>query len=164
MNGVEKQLCAQKYDEYVYRIGVSILDIGRVKYTTNAQLHSYDDVSKYWSSLDTLDFFNVNDFISGISNTFYGDPDASLVSNTIKIGLPTALSVQADFSLPNNMYIGGFWIHPIRLNMNSLRRPAQLAVVPRYETKYFELSLPLSLYEYQYPRVGIAARLLFFYK
>jgi len=157
-----KQLCAQKYDEYVYRIGVSILDIGRVKYTTNAQLHSYDDVSKYWSSLDTLDFFNVNDFISGISNTFYGDPDASLVSNTIKIGLPTALSVQADFSLPNNMYIGGFWIHPIRLNMNSLRRPAQLAVVPRYETKYFELSLPLSLYEYQYPRVGIAARFYFF--
>ena len=85
----------------------------------------------------------------------------SLKSNTIKIGLPTALSVQADFSLQNNIYIGGFWIHPIRINMSALRRPAQLAVVPRFETKYFELSVPLSLYEYRYPRVGIAARFYF---
>ena len=157
-----KKLCSQKYDKYVYRIGVSILDIGRVKYTNNAQLHSYDDVSKYWVDVDTLNFTDINTMMSQISNTFYGDPAASLKSNTIKIGLPTALSVQADFSLQNNIYIGGFWIHPIRINRSALRRPAQLAVVPRFETKYFELSVPLSLYEYRYPRVGIAARFYFF--
>lgn len=156
-----KKLCSQTYEEYVYRIGVSILDIGRVKYTNNAQLHSYDDVSKYWRNVDTLNFTDINTMMSQISNTFYGDPVASLKSNTIKVGLPTAISVQADFSLQNNIYIGGFWIHPLRLNMSALRRPAQLAVVPRFETKYFELSLPFSLYEYRYPRVGIAARFYF---
>ena len=157
-----KKLCSQSYDEYIYRIGVSILDIGRVKYTNNAQLHSYDDVSEYWVNADTLNFTDINTMMSQISNTFYGDPAASLRSNTIKIGLPTALSVQVDFSLQNNIYIGGFWIHPIRINMNALRRPAQLAIVPRFETKYFELSVPFSIYEYQYPRVGIAARFYFF--
>lgn len=156
-----KKLCSQKYDDYIYRVGVSILDIGRVKYSTEAQLHSYDDVSQYWASIDTVGFDNVNSFLGQVSNTFYGDPTASLIGSTIKIGLPTALSVQVDFNLENNLYIGGMWIHPLRINMSSLRRPAQMAIVPRFETKYFELSLPLSLYEYKYPRVGIAARFYF---
>ena len=157
-----KRLCSQTYDDYIYRIGVSILDIGRVKYTTNAQLHSFDDVSQYWSSVDTINFNNINSLMGQFSEIFYGDADASLKSNSIKIGLPTAISVQADFSFQNNIYLGGMWIHPLRVNMNTLRRPAQLAIVPRYETKYFEFSLPLSLYEYRYPRVGIAARFYFF--
>lgn len=157
----DKKLCSQTYDEYIYRIGVSILDIGRVKYKNNAQLHSFDDVSKYWPSVDTLDYTDINTLMGQISNAFYGDPATSLTDNTVKMGLPTAVSIQADFNLQNNLYVGGFWIHPLRMNMNSLRRPAQVAIVPRYETKYFEMSLPVSLYEYQYPRVGIAARFYF---
>jgi len=156
-----KKLCSQTYDDYIYRIGVSILDIGRVKYTTNAQLHSFDDVSQYWSSVDTIEFNNINTFMEQMSETLYGDPTASLISNSVKIGLPTAISLQVDFNIQKNLYIGGMWIHPIKLNMHTLRRPAQVAIIPRYETKYFELSLPVSLYEYQYPRVGIAARFYF---
>ena len=153
-----KKLCSQTYEEYIYRIGVSILDIGRVKYTENAQLHCFEDVSIYWSSLDTIDFTNINTLMSEFSNTLLGDPNASLISNTIKIGLPTVLSIQADFNLENNLYVGAMWIHPLRINRSALRRPAQLAVVPRFETRHFEMSLPLSLFEYRYPRVGIAAR------
>lgn len=155
------KLCSQKYTDYIYRIGVSILDIGRVKYSTNAQLHSFDDVSQYWASVDTLKFDNFNSFFGEVSNEFYGDPAASLKSNSIKVGLPTAISIQVDFNMTNNMYIGGMWIHPLRFNLSALRRPAQIAVVPRYETKYFELSVPISLYEYVYPRIGIAARFYF---
>jgi len=155
------KLCSQEYTDYDYRIGVSIIDIGRVKYTNNAQLHSFDDVSKYWASIDTLQFNNMNTFMHVVSNTLYGDPDASLVSNTIKVGLPTAFSLQADFNMRNNIYIAGMWIHPVRINMHTLRRPAQLAVIPRYETRFFELSVPISLFEYKYPRVGLAARFYF---
>jgi len=156
-----KKRCSQTYDDYIFRVGVSILDIGRVKYSTNAQLHNFDDVSQYWTSIDTIDFDNINTLVGQFSETFYGDPTVSLKSNTIKIGLPTALSVQFDVNVYENLYLGGMWIHPIRLNMSSLRRPAQFAVVPRYETKYFEMSVPISIYEYQYPRVGIAARFYF---
>jgi len=42
-----------------------------------------------------------------------------------------------------------------------LRRPAQISLVPRYETKYLEFSLPIQLYEYRYPRIGFAARFAF---
>ena len=157
-----KRLCAQSYYDYIYRIGISILDIGSVKYSINSQLHSFDDVSKYWADVDTISFTNINNLMMQLSETLYGDPSASLKSETMKIGLPTAISLQVDFSINNNLYLGGMWIHPIRLNMHTLKRPAQLAIAPRYETQYFEVSIPVSLYEYQYPRIGIAARLYFF--
>ncbi len=46
--------------------------------------------------------------------------------------------------------------------MHTLRRPAQLALIPRYETKNLEFSVPISLYEYKYLRIGLAARVGFF--
>lgn len=155
------KLCSQKFDDYIYKIGVSILDIGRVKYKDNAQLHTYDDISIYWENVDTLGFDNMNSFLAQISNTFYGDPNASFESNQIKVGLPAALSIQADMKFHKSIYVAGFFIHPIRFNLNTLRRPAQLAVIPRYETKYLEVSVPISLYDYKYPRIGLAARFYF---
>ncbi|PLX10907.1 MAG: hypothetical protein C0598_09510, partial [Marinilabiliales bacterium] len=59
------------------------------------------------------------------------------------------------------IFLGAYWIHPIRFNGHTMRRPAQLAIIPRYETKHLEFSLPISLYEYQYPRIGAALRISF---
>ncbi len=154
-------LCSQHFEEYKYKIGVSILDIGRVKYKTNAVKFDYNDVSKYWPSVDTIDYHNLNTFFRMLSEEFYNDPDASLVEREMKVGLPTALSVQADVNINDKWYLGGMWIHPLRVNRSALRRSAQLAVIPRYETKYFELSMPVSVYEYRYPRVGLSARFYF---
>ncbi len=156
-----KRLCSQKHHDYIYKIGVSIIDIGRVKYKNNAQLHSFDDISIYWEDIDTLGFDNMNSFLSEVSTTLYGNPNASYQDNKIKVGLPTALSIQADMKLRKDIYLAGFFIHPIRMNLNTIRRPAQLAVIPRYETRFFELSVPVSLYDYRYPRVGLAARFYF---
>ena len=156
-----ERLCAQNIVDYDYKIGVSIVDIGRVKFKENAQEHQFDEESIYWEDVDTLQFNNANSFLHELSNTFYGNPNASYVGDNIKIGLPTALSIQADFNLRNNIYVAGFFIHPLRLNKSTLRRTPQLAIIPRYETKYFELSVPISLYDYNYPRVGIAARFYF---
>ncbi len=156
------KLCSQVYDDYIYRLGISVLDIGRINYKDNAQTHTVHDASVFWDEVDTLGYTTVNQLMTELSTVLYGDPDASYSGNTFKIGLPTALSIQADYHVTELLYVSGFWIHPIRFNMNALRRPAQLAVVPRFETRFIELSVPLSLYEYRYPRVGLAARFYFF--
>ena len=153
------KLCGQEFDDYIFRIGVSILDLGNMTYKNNAQLHSYNDVSKYWPNYDTTDFTNINQLFSELDNVFGVN---SYQENKIKIGLPTAISVQADYNIYKNFYASGFWIHPLRFNSHTLRRPAQVAIVPRYENKYFEVSLPVSVYEYRYPRVGLSARFWFF--
>lgn len=156
-----QRLCGQRYEEYKYRLGVSILDIGRINYKHNAQLHSYDDVSVLWENYDTLNFHSVNQMTNDLSEVFYGDPEASLKGDSFKVGLPTALSVQADVHITKSFFVGAFWIHPLRLNKHTLRRPAELGVMPRFETRFFEFSVPLSLYEYDDFRVGAAIRLYF---
>ena len=156
-----RRACEQRYEDYKYRIGISILDIGRIKYKHNAQVHNYNDVNALWVNYDTISFDNLNQVTEELSNLFYGDPDASKTQTTMKIGLPTALSVQIDYNFGRNIYFGGYWIHPVRFNGHTLRRPAQLSFIPRYETKYLEFSLPLSLYEYTQPRVGASIRFYF---
>jgi len=156
------KLCGQEFDDYIFRVGISILDLGNMTYKNNAELHSFDDVSVYWQNYDTTNFTNINQMASELSNLFYGDPTASYRGNKIKIGLPTAVSIQADYNIYKNFYASGFWIHPLRFNSHTLRRPAQVAIVPRYESKYFEVNLPVSIYEYRYPRVGLSARFWFF--
>jgi hypothetical protein len=155
-------LCSQPYEDYFYRIGVSILDIGSLRFKNNAQWHTYDNVTSYWDNIDTINFSNINGVMHSLSRVFYGDPTSSLKSTSFSMGLPTALSVQMDFHTAKNLYIGGFWIHPLQLFKNSMRRAAQVAVVPRYETKYFEVNVPVSIYDYKYPRIGLSARFWFF--
>ena len=156
-----KRLCGQRYEDYIYRIGVSVLDIGRIKYKHNTQLHSFDDVSVFWQNFDTINYNSVNQSVAELSEVFYGDPTASYRGDVMKIGLPTAISIQADYHFKKNFYLGAFWIHPIRLNKRTMRRTAQLAIIPRYESKFIDVNLPISLYEYRYPRVGLSARLYF---
>jgi hypothetical protein len=155
------KICEQQYDDYIYRIGVSILDIGSIKYKENAQVHSFKNVNALWENYDDLAFDNLNQVVQEISNVFYNDPNASLTGSSFKVGLPTALSIQADYHFSKNIYFGSFWIHPLKFNGHTLRRPANISFTPRYETKYLEFSLPISLYEYQYPRVGASVRFYF---
>jgi hypothetical protein len=75
--------------------------------------------------------------------------------------LPTAISIQGDYRIYPKWYAGAVFIHPVRFGKSFIRRPAQVAVVPRYETPKFEVALPLSLYDYQYPRVGLSIRYYF---
>jgi hypothetical protein len=152
------KLCRQKYIDYTYKIGVSIIDLGFVNFKNNAQLHAYEDVSEYWVGIDTMSYYNVNQLARTMSEIFYGDPDASYRGNKIKIYLPTAFSLQGDYKVRKNWYAGGVVILPLVMGKSYIHRPAQVALIPRYETPQFELSMPLSLYSWKYPRMGLSAR------
>jgi len=152
------KLCRQRYIDYSYKIGISILDLGYVNFKKNAQLQSFEDVSKYWINIDTMNYYNLNALTRTLSDIFYGDPNASLADSKIKVYLPTAFSIQGDYKIYRNWYAGGVFIHPLHFGKSFIRRPAQIALIPRYETPHFEFAVPFSLYDYRYPRVGISVR------
>ncbi|MBW6461048.1 MAG: hypothetical protein K0B08_10800 [Bacteroidales bacterium] len=152
------RLCSQRYVDYIYKIGISVIDLGFVNFTNNAQLHDYDNVSQYWINVDTLSYDNMNQIMGVFSQVFYNDPDESLKDDRIRVHLPTAISIQGDYKVHRNWYAGGVFIYPVRLGKAYIHRPAQIALVPRYETPYLEFSLPVSLYEWHYPRVGFSLR------
>ncbi len=151
-------LCAQNYIPYQYKIGVSLLDIGRVRFTQNAEKLVFDNVATYWPGITHTNYSNINDLTTMLSNQFYGDPTQLIQGNEIKIALPTALSIQADVNYYKNWYVNGTFVYPLQISKSGLIRPVLLALTPRYETAMFEASLPLSLYDWTKPHIGLSAR------
>ncbi|MBZ0243858.1 MAG: DUF5723 family protein, partial [Bacteroidales bacterium] len=157
----KQRICEQSYKDYYWRLGVSILDLGAISFSKNAQKHEFRDVNALWENLNDLQFDNMNEMMAEVSEELMGDADASLADNKFKIGLPTALSVQFDYHYKQNWYLNATLVQPLQMAQYAVRRPAQLALTPRYETDWFEAMLPVSLYEYQILRVGAAVRLGF---
>jgi len=154
-----RSLCSNPFQDYKYRIGFSILDIGSVTFKEDATLHKFEDGSVNWVNFDTTHFMSFEQSLRTYSEAFYGDPDATYVGDKIKIGLPTTLSLQFDYKLKEKYYVSAMWMQPIRFNNHTLWRPAQINVTPRYETRLIGVSVPLSLYNYDTPRVGLAVRI-----
>jgi len=156
-----RRLCSQKYINYSYRLGISLIDLGYVTYDQNSQLHVYNDISKYWISIDTINYYNFNELTRTMSREFYGNENTSFAGDKVRLLLPTALSIQGDYHIYRKWYGGLVWIQPVHLGKSYMRRPAQIALIPRYESPKLELALPLSLYDYRMPRVGFSVRYYF---
>lgn len=152
-----KKVCEQEFEEYYFKLGVSIVDIGTIHYKTNARLHHYYG-SMEWPDIHEYDPPSVTALSQEISTRFFGDPAASLVDTTFKIGLPTSLNVQTDYHYRDRIYFGSMLMLPLKMAKYQLRRPALLAFIPRYETPHFEMSLPLSFYDFYEMRLGFSVR------
>lgn len=161
-NRKPKNYCLYEYEEYLYKIGLSLLDIGSIRFKENAQVHSFDNVSANWQEVDTLGFNNINDLTRQLSEVFYGDPEASKTANNFVLGMPAALSFQADYNYFSNWHISSMVIFPLKLRNAQLHRPGQALLSLRYETEIFEVALPVSLYDFEKPRIGLSARVYYF--
>ncbi len=154
--------CAQKFEEYDYKLGVSLMDIGSINFTTNARMYEYRDVSTYWPHVDNLKWNSVNAAISDINTHFYNNPKEIPDRSGFKLFLPTTLSVQFDYHFQDGFYMNSVFMYPVKLSKPTIWRPSQLAIIPRYESRRYDFFIPLELYNLQKPRIGLAARFYFF--
>jgi hypothetical protein len=154
----EDKLCARPYNDFKYKIGFSLLDIGGIRFTKDTQLHEFNNVSKNWDEFDTIRFFGIQRALHIYSEQFYGDPEASYAGDQIRVGLPTTISLQFDYQIRYRVYLSALWMHPLQFDSQTLWRPAQLAFVPRYENRFLGISMPFSLFNYKDPRLGLAVR------
>lgn len=153
--------CEIPYQPYLYRIGVSLLDLGSVKFNKNPIWLEMVDASNTWANIGNSDIENVNELFQKVSYDFSGDPNKLIRRSDFSISLPTAVSVQFDYRINNTIYVNSTWIHPLVTSEATVIRPAQIALTPRMETGNFGLAVPMILYNYKYPRIGLSAR---FYK
>jgi hypothetical protein len=146
--------------DYLWRIGASLTDIGFVRFGRNAEQHqiNFDNTI----AVSKTDFPKTSDphaYLTDISQAFLGNPAASLQSRAFSIGLPMAASVQVDYRLSPGVYVAGVWTQRLPLLPHSLKQPSTIAVVPRLEHRWLSLSLPVVVSDYEFVRVGLAARL-----
>ena len=110
-----RKACAIPITPYFFKIGVSLLDFGAIRFKSNSitnvfsynggmllDFDSFNDVSSYKSLVETL------------SMLLYEDDRQSFRSDNYFLGLPSALSVQFDARLNDNIYVNASWIQPVR--------------------------------------------------
>ena len=157
-----RKICAKPYSDYDYKIGISLLDLGAINFRKNAELHVFDDVGVYWEHYDTVKIDGIRRTFQVFSKAFYNDPNASYAGNSFRIATPTTINLQFDYHFYKNFYLGAMWSQPIKFQLNQLYQPAQVAVIPRYENRYLGVSLPISVFNYRQPRIGLALRVYTF--
>ena len=161
-NGYFSRLCEQRYDSYNYKFGFSVLDLGYISFTKNAEEIKYSDASAYWYEPDdTLPNSSISEINTKIAY-YFGKPDE--VSSSLSMYLPTALSLQYDRWMWRRFYLNGTLIYGFKFGDRSVKRPTVLSFTPRWESAKFELSLPVSFYEWNpVPKIGFAIRYGGFY-
>lgn len=140
-----------RYVDYKIKIGLSLLDVGYVRFKTNT---TRTDVSGsgYFdpSRLDTA-------FTDVIKQNF---KNTTVQGKPITATLPTALSAQVDVNLDNDIYVNATLVkNMIPTRAIGVPGPDVLVICPRYETSQIEVGLPFALQKFRYPGLGLSLRL-----
>jgi hypothetical protein len=148
-----------RVDKYDYKIGASVMDFGSINFSENARRSVLvNPFGGTWQYVNTVSLKDLEVFDNEASTQIYGNALASFAGSDFTVGLPTAASVQMDFNINDKMYLNTTFIQSTPLMTPSIIRPSQASVALRYETKYFEVGVPYSLYEYKDHRIGVGFR------
>lgn len=150
---------------YTWKIGLSAIDIGRLNFRRNAEEHivrTTEPISV--STIEYESFRGLNeleDYIQFFSEQSLGDSAASFSRAAFAIWLPAALGLQLDRHMSGPFFLGAAYTQGVALGPGALPRGSHLAVAPRLESRWLEAALPVSIYDWEEVRVGLAVRAAF---
>jgi hypothetical protein len=148
----------KRFEEYKFKLGVSLIDIGWVNFTSNAERHEFVNASNNWIRVNDFQYTNIREGLRTASSWLNGDSAASYRDDKIRIYLPTCLSGQFDYHIKDNWYVNTTALIPVKYASTMIEHPFILSVTPRYESRFLEVNLPMVLYDYKYPRIGLSIR------
>ncbi len=154
-------------NRYKLRLGFSVIDLGKINFKDNSGVYHLEtnDIG-YYNDYNVDEFDDNIDFDKSMSAIFYnGDSLASFRNDDFKMNLPTALSLQVDWNAYKKFYVNAAYTQGIKNSKPGVDKANVLSVTPRYETKWFDVSLPISYYNYasDVTRIGLAMRFASFY-
>jgi hypothetical protein len=154
-------------NNYLYRIGISLLDLGAINFSRNTGSYHLATAAGNFGNWRQAKFSDNSQLDQTLSAVFYnGDSTKSQTGNSFHMAMPAALSIQADWNVDRHYFLNATIVKGFGHGDNvGVVRPDVYSLTPRYETKWFDVSLPFSLLYYNHwqPRVGLAVRAGYFF-
>lgn len=145
-----------------FKLGLSILDIGKINFEKNTEFHQVDiDEPFIFNPRNLENVTSLREGLSALDRELFNDTISTFLGNGFELGLPTALSLQGDLAIQENFYINATLVQRITGRAASVERGNLLAITPRYESRWIAAFLPVSLYNYEHLQIGTAIRLAF---
>ena len=145
-----------KHIDYKFKVGLSLLDVGGIFVSKNAIDQQFNYTNQYFN-INNPNLSNWHGVDSYISGELYNNTTNNRWSGYWAM-LPMSISGQFDYNFENHFYLNLTDISSFKIQ-NQVERINVIALTPRYETKYFEVAMPISLLNYSYPLIGVAVRL-----
>lgn len=159
--GIRGLFSVPKLESYKYQLGFALRDMGVVKMNDNVKEIEFEEVSLFWEDPGSEDFDNIDDLLDALESRLTSGSIDRQDGGSFWMALPTSASVQFDYRVQKNVFAQVWWVQDIPLGHSRLAGVSQIGVMPRYETRWFSLALPFSLFQYQKPRLGASVRLGF---
>ncbi len=157
-------------NKYKARVGVSILDMGGMKFTKGGlsrnfvvnssslfNLHRFEtatDLETFDMVIDTL----INESTAANNNEWVSLQDPN---QTFRMRTPTAMSLQLDYHLWSHFYVNA----TAMVNMIPKKKDtkvnvaSQFSITPSFDSPYFGLYVPIAYNKYSGLRTGLATRI-----
>ncbi|WP_417602356.1 DUF5723 family protein [Owenweeksia hongkongensis] len=143
-----------------WKVAAAIADLGFVNFKNNSEQHriSTDQVTTIPNN--TFEQANsLQEFSRELSNALTGDPNTTYQGPRFTIFTPAALNVSVDYHLSKYLFANlnisrRFVLHPQQLQKENI---AVTSI--RYETRFIEVGLPITLYNDRNLRAGAWIRL-----
>jgi len=149
-------------EDYCYRLGLSVMDLGAINFNRNAaafHLQTTGGVFDHWHQEALMSNAVIDKTLSAV---FYqGDSSASRTAGHFKMVLPTALSLQGDYRFFAHYYVNATIVKGLgHGDRSGVVQPDIYSLTPRYESQWWDVSIPLSLLYYGQwrARAGLAVR------
>lgn len=161
----ETNLWRRDQEKYKLRVGASILDVGRMKFTKGN--NSRDFTVKSTNPFD-LTVFDKADSIEGFNNIIdsltKNSPEWTAGEGTGQsyyMNLPTAFSLQIDYHIWKYFYVNATGIVSLQSNKKAhrVRIANQFSLTPSFDYAWFGLGVPISYNKYSGFKAGLASRL-----
>lgn len=144
--------------KYLFKLGVSITDLGSVRYRRNPLSKDFSADVESWYIGD-VSINSYQDFDSLVHERFLKFYD---VDSKYNMNLPTALSIQADWNIWKGFYLN---VSPFLAFNKGIKDPNKVHyfsswnVIPRFDSKWFGLSVPMQYTSFGQTNIGLGVRM-----
>jgi len=138
-------------NKYKLRFGLSITDIGSIKYKNSKQeIYNFNNILTQ-AQIEATD--DIEEFLD-----LYAPPTTTYSDR--KVNLPSVMHLDADWNMHKKFYLnlnGNIGLTN-KTGINSSSQANTLIITPRYETKWFSYYLPINWMEYSGFQMGSGLR------
>ncbi len=149
--------------DHDFKLALALNDFGGIRFSQGAIKYTYTNNAPVNLNVpsNVLNGFNhpTQNAFDTIGTKVFGQLGANKTSG-FGTSLPTALNLQMDFRMSAHLYTSVYLNQSMKsVNSTGMRSTSMLSVIPRFESRGFEFSMPLTLSEnYKNFYVGAYAR------
>lgn len=161
----ETNLWRRDQDKYKIRAGVSIVDIGGMKFQKGGLSRNFSVNSNNLFDLHVFDQdTSLADMDGTIDSLITNSPDwtsSENTSSTFFMKTPTALSLQFDYHIWKWFYVNTTGVINLlsKKSGNHVHTANQWSITPSFDYAWFGLHIPVSINSYSGFKAGVATRL-----